>query len=170
MQKMLTQILCHSNKVMPMVGKVEAVIQWLFQQDRNKEFEVREYKQKRSLDQNRLLWGCIGDIATALRADKWDIYLAMLKRYGKFTYICVKPNVVEAIKKQWRESEEIGEIEIGGEKAVQMLCYFGSSTYNSKEMSVLLDGIISEMKEMELPTPSEKELDRVIKQMEKNDE
>ena len=159
-----------SNKVMPMVGKVEAVIQWLFQQDRNKEFEVREYKQKRSLDQNRLLWGCIGDIATALRADKWDIYLAMLKRYGKFTYICVKPNVVEAIKKQWRESEEIGEIDIGGEKAVQMLCYFGSSTYNSKEMSVLLDGIISEMKEMELPTPSEKELDRVIKQMEKNDE
>ena len=153
-----------------MIGKPQAVIQWLFQQDRNKEFEVREYKQKRSLDQNRLLWGCIGDIATALRADKWDIYLAMLKRYGKFTYICVKPNVVEAIKKQWRESEEIGEIEIGGEKAVQMLCYFGSSTYNSKEMSVLLDGIISEMKEMELPTPSEKELDRVIKQMEKNDE
>ena len=114
--------------------------------------------------------GCIGDIATALRADKWDIYLKMLKRYGSYTYICVKPSVVESVKKQWRESEELGEIDINGEKAVQMICYFGTSTYNSKELSVLLDGIISEMKEMGLETPSDRELQRIINQMKQNED
>lgn len=100
--------------------------------------------------------------------DKWSIYLLMLKRYGKYTYICVKPNAVPAIKKQWRECEELGEIDINGEKAVQMLCYFGSSTYNTKEFSHLLDGVISEMDLIGLETPGEKELERAVEQWEKN--
>lgn len=153
-----------------MIGNSQEIIQWLFQQDRDKEFEVKEYHPHKTTAQNRMLWGCIGDIATALRADKWDIYLKMLKRYGSYTYICVKPSVVESVKKQWRESEELGEIYINGEKAVQMICYFGTSTYNSKELSVLLDGIISEMKEMGLETPSDRELQRIINQMKQNED
>lgn len=121
---------------------------------------VKRWKEKRSIDANNLFWHCIGEIAAELRADKWEIYLLMLKRYGKFTYICVKPNVVEAVKAQWREVEEIGEIEINGEKAIQLLCYFGSSTYNTKEFSVLLDGTLSEMKELGIPTPSDETIER----------
>ena len=121
---------------------------------------VKRWKEKRSLDANRLLWSCIGKLAAELRADKWDIYLLMLRRYGKFTYICVKPEVVEAVKKQWREVEEIGEIDINGDRAIQLLCYFGSSTYNTKEFSVLLDGVISEMKEAGIPTPADEEIER----------
>ena len=153
-----------------MIGTPQEIISWLFHQDRDKEFEVKEYHPHKTNAQNRMLWGCIGDIATALRADKWDIYLKMLKRYGSYTYICVKPSVVESVKKQWRESEELGEIDINGEKAVQMICYFGTSTYNSKELSVLLDGIISEMKEMGLETPSDRELQRIINQMKQNED
>lgn len=126
-----------------------------------------KHRQKRSLDANATLWLCLGRIANALRADKWDIYLQMLKRYGKYTYICVKPNVVEAVQKQWRECEVIGEIEIGGQKAVQMLCYFGSSVMNTQEFSILLDGVISEMKEMGLETPTSQEMREVMKQWEK---
>lgn len=126
-----------------------------------------KHRQKRSLDANATLWLCLGRIATALRADKWDIYLQMLKRYGKYTYIYVKPSVVESVQKQWRECEVIGEIEIGGEKAVQMLCYFGSSTMNTQEFSILLDGVISEMKEMGLETPTSEDMRRVVEQWEK---
>lgn len=123
-----------------------------------------KFRKKRSLDANALLWVCLGRIAEALRTDKWDIYLQMLKRYGKYTYICVKPNVVEAVKTQWRECEEIGEVEINGQQAVQMLCYFGSSTYNTKEFSVLLDGVISEMQEMGLEAPTSEEMERALEQ------
>lgn len=154
--------------VSDMIGKPEAIIQWLFAQDREKLFEIKEHRQKRSLNANALLWKCLGDISEALKTDKWQVYLQMLRRYGKYTYICVKPGVVDAVKKQWRECEEIGEIQIGGETAVQMLCYFGSSTYDSKEFSILLDGVISEMKEMGLETPMSTEMERAIELWEKN--
>ena len=129
--------------------------------------EVNKYREKRSLDANALLWACLGEIANAMQADKWDIYLMMLKRYGKYTYICVKPGMVEAMKAQWRELEVVGNIDINGTEAVQLLCYFGSSTYNSKEFSVLLEGVISEMKEMGLPTPTSKEMRLAIESIEK---
>ena len=153
-----------------MTGKVEEIIKWLFTQDREKLFDITEHKEKRSRDANALLWACLGEIAGAIRSDKWSVYLQMLKRYGRYTYICVKPYVVEAVKKQWRECEEIGTIDIDGQEAVQMLCYFGSSTYNSKEFSILLDGVISEMKELGLDTPADRELKRAIQQLEKRDE
>jgi len=127
--------------------------------------EAKKYRNRRSLDANALLWKMIGEIASMLRADKWDIYLQMLKRYGKYTYIVVKPNVVEAVKKQWREIEEIGEVNVNGVKAVQLLCYFGSSTLDTKEFSILLDGVISEAKELGIETLAPEELERMKEQL-----
>ena len=124
--------------------------------------KATKYRQKRSIDANAMMWACIGQIAAALKADKWQIYLQMLKRYGKYTYICVKPAVVDAVKAQWRECEEIGTVSINGQQAVQLLCYFGSSTYNTQEFSVLLEGIIDEMKEMGLEVPASKEMERAL--------
>ena len=129
--------------------------------------EIKKYRKKRSLDANGMLWACIGEIASILRADKWDIYLQMLKRYGKYTYICVKPAVVEAVKAQWRECEEIGKVDINGTEAVQMLCYFGSSTLDSREFSVLLDGVISEMRELGIQPPPTEDMKRVLEQWQK---
>lgn len=129
---------------------------------------AKKHRKKRSLDANALLWHCLGQIASTLRTDKWDVYLMMLKRYGKYTYICVKESVVDAVKLQWRECEVVGDISINGQKAVQLLCYFGSSTYNTKEFTVLLDGVISEMKEMGLEPPTSEEMRRSLEQWERN--
>lgn len=132
--------------------------------------KANPYRKKRSKDANALLWACLGDIAAALRADKWDIYLRMLKRYGKYTYICAKPEVVEAVKAQWRECEELGPISINGAEAVQLICYFGSSTYNSAEFSILLDGVIDEMKELGLAIPLSEEVERSLDIWKRNHE
>ena len=129
--------------------------------------KITKHRKKRSLDANGLLWHCLGQIAASLQADKWDIYLQMLKRYGKYTYICVKPNMVDSVRSQWRESEVIGEVNINGSEAVQMLCYFGSSTYNTKEFSVLLDGVISEMQEMGLEVPLSQDMRRALYEWER---
>ena len=126
-----------------------------------------KHRNKRSLDANALLWDCLGKIAIAVNSDKWTIYLQMLKRYGKFTYICVKPNVVDAVKQQWRECEVIGNVTINGQEAVQMICYFGSSTLNTKEFSVLLDGVISEMDEMGIHRPPSDQMQRALEEWER---
>lgn len=135
--------------------------------DKDLDITIEKHSEKRSNSANALLWHCLGEISSALRTDKWSVYLLMLKRYGKYTYMCMKPNAVETFKKEWRECEEIGEVDINGQKSTQLLCYFGSSKYNSKEFSVLLDGVISEMKEMGLPTPSDIEMERSLKEWEK---
>lgn len=136
--------------------------------DKDLEIEAKKYRKKRSKDANALLWACIGELSKALHADKWDIYLTLLKRYGKYTYICVKPNVVDAVKAQWRETEEIGEIEINGTKAIQLLCYFGSHTYNTKEFSRLLEGTIEEMAAAGLQRPTSEEMQRSLEAWEKS--
>jgi hypothetical protein len=128
-----------------------------------------KYRKKRSLDANALLWSCLGQIASSLQADKWDIYLQMLKRYGKYTYICVKPNMVDSVRSQWRETEVVGDVNINGSEAVQMLCYFGSSTLDTQEFSVLLDGVISEMREMGLETPTSREMQMALESVSKNE-
>ena len=125
---------------------------------------VDKFRKKRSLDANALLWHCIGEIAGATHTDKWQVYLLLLKRYGKFTYICVKPHVVEAVKNQWRETEVLGDIEINGETATQLLCFFGSHTYDTKEFSKLLDGCISEMIECGLEPPTSEEMKRSLEE------
>ena len=153
-----------------MTGKPQELVAWLFNQDKDRLFDITEHKEKRSLSANGLLWACLGELASALHSDKWTVYLQMLKRYGTYTYICVKPYAVDAIKKQWRECEEIGKVNIGGQESVQMLCYFGSSTMNTKEFSVLLDGVISEMKEMGLDTPADRDLERALKKLEEQNE
>lgn len=131
------------------------------------DIKADKHRKRRSLDANGTLWLCLGKMAEKLRTDKWELYLRMLKQYGQYTYICVKPNMVDAVKATWRESEVVGDIDINGRQAVQMLCYFGSSTYDSKQFSVLLDGVIYEMKELGLTPPTPKELRRVIEQWEK---
>ena len=135
--------------------------------DEKLSIKIVKYRKKRSLDANGLLWHCLGQIASSLQADKWDIYLQMLKRYGKYTYICVKPNMVDSVRSQWRETEVVGDVNINGSEAVQMLCYFGSSTYNTKEFSVLLDGVISEMHEMGLEVPPSTEMKRALEEWER---
>ena len=130
---------------------------------------AEKYKDNRSNNANRLLWHCLSEIGKAMTPpiDKWEVYLQMLRRYGKYTYMLVKPNAVEDLKAIWRESEDIGEIDVNGQKAVQMLCYYGSSTYDTKEFSVLLEGVISEMEQMGLQTPTSQEMKIALEQWEK---
>lgn len=119
--------------------------------------DIKQYRKKRSLDANAMLWVMLNEIAIALQTSKDEVYLEMLDRYGVFTHIVVKSEVVEKVKKEWRLTRELGEITVNGQVGVQLQCYFGSSTYNTKEFSILLDGVISEAKELNIDTITENE-------------
>lgn len=126
--------------------------------------EIAPLKKKRSLDANSALWQMLTKMAEVLHTTKDELYLEMLARYGVFTHIVVKPNVVERVKDEWRTVRELGEVTINGKTGIQLQCFFGSSTYDSKEFSVLLDGVISEAKELGIETLSQSEADRMIKE------
>lgn len=132
--------------------------------------EIKQIRQKRSIDQNSYFWKCIGIIAKAKQQKKWDTYLEALKDYGKYTYLVVKPNAVEDVKKQWREVEVIGDVDINGKRGIQLLCYYGASSYNTKEFSDLIDALKAEIYEMGLEIPGDEIKWVATKEFEKNGE
>lgn len=124
---------------------------------------IHNWKEDRTISQNNFLWACIGDIARVTQNhDKWQIYIEMLKRYGKFTHILVHPNAVERFKQEWREVEDLGEVKTeGGMIANQLRVYYGSHLYTTEEMSNLLNGVIDEMKALNIkPKLSKEEIER----------
>lgn len=114
--------------------------------------EIKQHRKKRSLNANAYLWVLLGKMAEVLKTDKDELYLMMLERYGVYTHIIVKPHVVEQVKQQWRTVRELGEVIVNGQKGIQLQCYFGSSTYDTKQMATLIDGVVSECQELGIDT------------------
>lgn len=137
-------------------------------QDKQLTISVKQYRKKRSKDANALLWVCLSEIAEMLRTDKWQVYLEMLKRYGQFQYVTIRNDAVNMFKRSWRECEVLNTFAGNdGEIYANLLCYFGSSTYDTRQFSILLDGVISEMQEIGLETPTSEEMRRSLEEWEK---
>lgn len=148
--------------VLPLVSRVEiAELKSAVEQGKQLDVEVKVHRNRRSLNSNAYLWILLQKIAEALKTDKDAVYLLMLERYGQFTHIIVKPQVVDKIIAEWRTVRNLGEVTLNGQKGVQLQCYFGSSSYTTKEMATLIDGVVSECKELGIETLPEDEIKRM---------
>lgn len=134
----------------------------LIESDKLKELEIKIHREKRSLDANAGLWKMLSMMAEKLQTSKDELYLTMLQRYGVFTHVIVKPNMVDRIKAEWRTVVELGEVTINGKTGIQLQCYFGSSQLDSKEFSVLLQGVIDEAKELGIEFVSKEDFARMM--------
>lgn len=133
-----------------MVGKADEVIKWLLNQDREKLFEVKPYRQKRSLNANSYAWVLINEIANRLRTSKDEVYQEMLKRYGQSKVISVLSEI--DISRFVKYYEEIGKGHVEGKEFTHYRCFIGSSEYDSREMAILIDGIVGEAQELGIDT------------------
>lgn len=130
--------------------------------DKPLRINVKQYREKRSLDSNAYAWVLMQKIAEAIQSDKWSVYLMMLERYSRaFTHIIVKPEIVERVKAEWRTVRELGEITVNGMTGIQLHCYFGSSTFDTKEMSVFIDGLVCECRQLGIETLPPEEIERM---------
>ena len=139
-----------------MLGNAEEVIRFLFEQDREKIWEIKEYKSKRSLNQNAYFYKLIGEIADNLRVSKAEIHLKLLKDYGQSEVISVLSEI--DISGYFRYYEEIGKGTVNGKEFTHYRIYKGSSEMDTKEMSILLDGTIKEAQDLGIPTLSPAEI------------
>lgn len=119
--------------------------------DKNKlSIEVKPYRQRRSLNANSYAWALIGNIADAVGAGKDEIYLAMLKRYGQSELISVLSHV--PIGNYIKYFEEAGESRLNGKDFTHYRVYKGSSEFDTREMSIFIDGVVSEAKDLGIQT------------------
>ena len=142
-----------------MTGNAEELVRWLWNQDRDKLFEIKEHKEKRSLNANAYAWSLIGKIADALRTSKEETYLTMLKRYGQSEMVSVLSSI--DVTGYFKYYEPIATTTLQGKEFTHYKIFKGSSEYDTREMAVLIDGIISEAKELDIETLPPAEIERL---------
>ena len=123
---------------------------------------AKKHREKRSLDSNAYAWVLMQKIAEAVNSDKESVYIEMLKKYSReFTFVICKENAIDKLKELYRTCIDLGEVNVNGTEGHQMQVFFGSSTFDTKAMSVFIDGIVSECKELDIETLPPEELARM---------
>jgi len=127
--------------------------------DKELEIEIKEYKEKRSLNANALLWKLCNELGNKLRISKEEVYLIALKNYGQSEVISIQSDV--NIQGYFKYFEKIGTGKINNKEFTHYKIYKGSSEYNTLEMSILLDGVVQDAKEQGIQVLSASELDLI---------
>lgn len=131
--------------------------------------EIKEYRKKRSLNQNDMYWSVLTSFAEVLNISNARAHNLLLRRYGQLeryedkpVYV-VLPDTEEAEKRadeaesyHLKPTSQVKEGKDGQMYRTYMLLR-GSSTYDTKEMTRLLDGLLDECKEMGILVMSERE-------------
>jgi len=142
-----------------MTGTIEQIIQYLFKQDKSKQYEVKEHREKRSLNANNYAWKLITEIANVMRLSKEEVYIEMLKLYGQSEMVSVLADI--DVSKYFKYYSEVGESILNGKKFKHYKVYMGSSEMDTKQMSILIDGIVQEAKQLDIETMTPEQLSRL---------
>lgn len=120
--------------------------------------EIKKASQPRSKDANAFCWALCSDIGKAMRPplDKDDVYRKAIKAVGVYTPVVVALWDVETIRKRWESHGTGWFVETAddagtGKKLLRL--YYGTSTYTADEMRVVLDWLVDEATQMQLPIP-----------------
>lgn len=122
--------------------------------------DLKKFRNKRSLNANAYAWKLIGEIADSIRAGKDEVYLKMLKRYGQSELVSVLAHI--PVEHYFKYYEEAGESDLNGKSFKHYRVYKGSSEFDTREMSVLIDGICSEAKSLGIQTETPEQIANMV--------
>lgn len=134
---------------------------WRFLMDfKAGEYVIKRERQKRSLDANAYSWVLIDQIAAVLHYSKEEVYRRAVKEYGVSEVYCGKPEAIEILIRAHEGGlgfqYEKFESKIPG--CINVRLYFGQSSYDSKQMSIFIDGLVQDAKALDIETLSDREL------------
>lgn len=134
------------------------------------DIDIKKYRKKRSLDANAYCWVLCDKIAKEVSKDgtittKEDIYKNAIKNIGTFEPMIVEGKAFENFKRIW-EKQGLGFLiqEVTRkDKCIKVHCYYGSSTYDTKEMSLLIELLVEEAKQLNIEVKTEQEIESLLK-------
>ena len=123
--------------------------------------EIKPYRAKRSLDANAYFFVLADKLAEKLNTTKEEIYRNAIRDIGGVSEtVCVKNKAVERLCEGWIRNGLGWQTETFPSKiegCTNVILYYGSSTYDTAQMSRLIDNIVQECKAqgIETATPNE---------------
>ena len=125
--------------------------------------EIKEHREKRSLDANAYMWVLIGRLAETMRLPAEEVYRGYIRELGgNYSTGCFQNKDVEQVKRSWSANgigwlvEDLGPSQIPG--CTNLMLYHGSSTYDTATMSRLIDNVVQDCKAVGIETLSEEKL------------
>lgn len=136
--------------------------------------ELKKYRKQRSLDANAYCWVLCDKIAKELSKDgtivtKEAVYKDAITQIGTFEPFIVQEVSFEKFKRIW-EKQGLGFIvqEVSKkDKCIKVHCYYGSSTYDSKEMSLLIELLVDLAKSLNIETKPQEEINSLLESWDK---
>ena len=130
--------------------------------------KVGKHTKKRSLDANAYCWTLISKLAERLNIPKPDIYRQAIKEIGgNSDIVCVQDKAVQSLCDGWQRNG-IGwmtdTMPSKLEGCTNVVLYYGSSTYDTQQMSRLINLIVEDCKTQGIETKSKEELDSLLGQ------
>lgn len=136
--------------------------------DKELEVTVKPFREKRSKNANAYCWELIGKLAERLNLPPKEVYRKAIKDVGVFQDIELEPRAAKTMEHIWQERgigwvcEKVDDT-FGG---VLIRFYYGSSVYNTKQMSRLIDYIVQDCKEQGIETRTPQELSLLLAEWE----
>lgn len=135
--------------------------------------EIKKWHKKRSLDANSYCWLLCEKIAKELSNEnivtKEQVYKDAILQVGTFEPFIVQEVGFDRFKRIW-EKQGLGFLiqEVSRkDKCVKVHCYYGSSTYDSKEMSYLIQLLVDLAQNLDIETKPPAELKSMLEEWEK---
>lgn len=122
-------------------------------------YVIKKVAVKRSLNANALCWKLCSAIGAAVGDSAVNVYRRAIKEGSVCTYVVLPAEAVQRFVQDWTSRGEGWVVQVVndyGDKT-ELLAYYGSSTYTSKEMSVLIDRLLQDADSLGLDVLSEQE-------------
>ena len=120
--------------------------------------EIKEHREKRSLDSNAYAWLLIDRLAEKLRIPKTEIYRRYIREIGgNNETVCVTAEAADKLQSGWEHNGLGWQTDTMPSKltgCVRVVLYYGSSTYDTAQMSRLIDLIVQDCREQGIETLS----------------
>lgn len=128
---------------------------------------VKEKKERRSLDANALAWVLMDKLAEKLNMSKTEIYKQYIKEIGGVsTLVCVQDKAADKLIETW-QSKGLGwqaeRVKSKLRGCTNVILYYGSSVYDKAQMSRLIELIMQDCREYDIPTYDSNELEEMLK-------
>ena len=128
--------------------------------------EAKKYRRKRSLDANAYYWVLVDKLAPFVNLSKEEIYKHHIKNIGgNNDMVCVQDKGVETLCKGWQRNgvgwvTETMPSKLDG--CTNVVLYYGSSTYDTAQMSRLIDLCVQDCKAVGIETMTPDELAALV--------
>lgn len=157
-----------------MIGTARQIIMALVNvKDSDKQYELKEHRKHRSLSQNSYYWTLVTQIANKLNLSTAEVHNRLLEDYGQreviegHAVLTPLPDTEETQRKVYRmvtvHLKRTSQVKAGKDGILYRTYVLmrGSSTYNTAEMTQLLNGCIQEAQNMGIETLTPAQLEQL---------